>query len=265
MGMADLRVWITKPLVVAVAWVLAVAGAATAGVFAYQTSTRADRIDALEADVAEMEDSLAETEAAAAEAEATAEELASQVEELDERATRLGRANRKLKKQSVALERRMGAGACSAAGLDSEPAAQPGLPAGVAEMRAAIVRAATDCDYEELASLALAGDSEFIFSFGGGEDPAAFWRSEEGFGHRPLWFLVRLLDLPFRTLPPSTFVWPSAFGYGDWTSIPEPDKEALGAVYDADDLAGFAEFGGYIGYRVGITRRGDWTFVVAGD
>lgn len=202
-----------------------------------------------------------------AEMEAAAEELASRAEGLEKRAARLERANRKLEKQNLALERRMEAAsaACSADGLESVPAAQAGLPAAVEDMRAAIVRAASDCDYEELASLALAGDSEFIFSFGGGDDPAEFWRAEEEFGNRPLWFLVRLLGLPFRTLPPSTFVWPSAFGYGDWVSIPEADKDALGTVYDAEDLAGFAEFGAYIGYRVGITRNGDWTFVVAGD
>ena len=48
-------------------------------------------------------------------------------------------------------------------------------------------------------------------------------------------------------------------------SVPEADKEVLRALYDEDDFATFSDFGGYIGYRLGITENGEWSFFVAGD
>ena len=47
--------------------------------------------------------------------------------------------------------------------------------------------------------------------------------------------------------------------------MPEADKEVLRALYDEDDFATFSDFGGYIGYRLGITENGEWSFFVAGD
>ncbi len=156
---------------------------------------------------------------------------------------------------------------CSAGGLSSSPVAQSGLPGPVAEMRLGIVEAATACDFEGLADLALAGDPEFIFSFGGGDDPAAFWQDEEDAGNRPLEFLVKILDLPFGTIQVdgTTYVWPSAGAYGDWDEVPRDDQRALRAVYGGKDLAAFRKFGAYVGYRIGITESGDWIFFVAGD
>ncbi len=60
-------------------------------------------------------------------------------------------------------------------------------------------------------------------------------------------------------------MWPSAYGYGDWNSVPAEDKEALESVYDQAMLDSFAEFGAYAGYRIGIAASGEWRFFVAGD
>ena len=49
----------------------------------------------------------------------------------------------------------------------------------VAEMRLAIMEAAIDCNYDELAELALAGRAEFTYSLGGGDDPGGRWREAE--------------------------------------------------------------------------------------
>lgn len=60
-------------------------------------------------------------------------------------------------------------------------------------------------------------------------------------------------------------MWPSAFAYDEWAAAPEEDKDALRPLYTEENFEGFARFGGYIGYRVGITEQGEWIFFVAGD
>ena len=159
-----------------------------------------------------------------------------------------------------------GDASCSAAGLSARP--QDALPAPVAATRRRIVEAATQCDLTALARLARAGSSQFTYSFGGGTDPASYWRQEEAAGREPLRLLVELLDRPYRQVQvagSSQLVWPSAFAYDDWASVPAEDREALRPVYDEEDFAGFAEFGAYVGHRIGIAPDGDWLFFVAGD
>ena len=85
----------------------------------------------------------------------------------------------------------------------------------VAEMRLAIMEAAIDCNYDELAELALAGRAEFTYSFGG--DPS------------------------------------------------DADWEDVGELHNEEEIASMKEFGGYVGYRVGMTKDGDWAFFVEGD
>ena len=156
--------------------------------------------------------------------------------------------------------------ACSAAGLSASP--QEGLPPPVRATRDRIVAAATRCDLDELAEIALTGSSSFTYSFGGGDDPASYWQQEEEVGREPLRLLVQLLDRPYRQVPGDgspQFVWPSAFGYDDWASVPDVDRQALRPVYDDRDLEQFERFGAYVGHRIGINRSGSWLFFVAGD
>ena len=163
-----------------------------------------------------------------------------------------------------------GAAMCSA-GEAGKPGSQEGLPDAVADMRTKIIAAALVCDYSTLEELALAGDSTFTFSFGGGTSPAAHWREleEAPGGPDPMRYLVGLLNRPYRLqdIPDGEdqYVWPSAFAYDSWEEVPEADKEALKPLYTEDDFEGFEQFGSYAGYRVGITADGDWRFFVAGD
>lgn len=81
-------------------------------------------------------------------------------------------------------------------------------------------------------------------------------------------YLVELLDRPHAVVEDAEgrqFVWPSAFAYDDWAAVPDEDLEALRPLYGDDDFATFQEFGGYIGYRIGITEAGDWLFFIVGD
>jgi hypothetical protein len=47
--------------------------------------------------------------------------------------------------------------------------------------------------------------------------------------------------------------------------VPEADREALRPLFEDADLAEFARFGSYFGYRVGILADGTWSYFVAGD
>jgi hypothetical protein len=139
------------------------------------------------------------------------------------------------------------------------------LPEPVVQTLGGITLFGSRCWFDELAGMA--GD-DFTASFGGG-DPVELWASEEEQGVEPMHALMRILDMPHGTIELEDglmYIWPAAAAHdGDWDSVPEEDKEALRTLYDEDDFATFADFGGYIGYRLGIAENGDWSFFVAGD
>ncbi len=132
--------------------------------------------------------------------------------------------------------------------------------------------AARLCDWGALDILI--GDRPISVTFGEPPaDPVSWLRDAEERGEQPMWWLARTLQLPASPgraseVEPGTaapWVWPSAFAAESWEAVPEADRQALLEVYDQEDLAGYAEFGGFIGYRVGIDADGSWLFFVAGD
>lgn len=158
--------------------------------------------------------------------------------------------------------------ACSADALSSVPDDDAGLPPPVAAMRHELVRAATECDYRRLQELAAAGSRDFAFSFGDVGGAANHWqRLEEQGAGRPLRRLVQLLNLPHGTIGEDLTLsaWPLAFTFERWDDVPVAERERLGRLYGDAELRRFADFGSYIGYRVGITADGEWLYFVAGD
>lgn len=152
---------------------------------------------------------------------------------------------------------------CSAAG-SSRPGPQADLPSAVADKRAAILAAALACDLDGLAALT---GPDFTVSFGGG-DPVDVWEAAEATGDGPMRFLVELLAMPYatQTIDDRTiYVWPSAFAAESWADVTAADREALAKLYDEQAMTSFEQFGGYIGYRIGIDQDGEWMFFVAGD
>ena len=120
---------------------------------------------------------------------------------------------------------------CSAANGGTELEQPDDMPDTVYRMALTIARAATACDYAELAELA--GD-EFQFSFGGvtgGDAAAEEWKAAEERGEPVLRTLHDLLIGPYE-FDGTRFVWPS-------TNTTE--------------------------YRAGIDTDGNWLFFVAGD
>ncbi len=154
---------------------------------------------------------------------------------------------------------------CSAQGESAEVGPQD-IPEAVAAKRKAVAAAAAACDYAELDKLAAPG-----FKAGFGDEsgpPSMTWRQFEASGEEPMRFLVGMLQRPVRVAPnmsPTAYAWPSAFTYDSWAAVPEADKEALRPLYDDEDFKGFADFGGYIGWRTTIEESGSWDFYVAGD
>lgn len=153
---------------------------------------------------------------------------------------------------------------CSADGR-AQPEPQEGLPEAVEATRQAIAAAAISCDYEQLA--ALLGDGNY--SFGDGGDPAGFWRQMEESGDAPMWFLVEMLNQTWLedtgvAGPVTIFVWPDFFVLA-WDDLTIGEVDYLVGVYGQEAVDGWAEFGSYAGWRVGISSEGEWLSFVAGD
>ncbi len=99
--------------------------------------------------------------------------------------------------------------------------------------------------------------------------PLRLLASAEARGERPLWYLARLLELPYGVQAPAggseaapTYLWPAAAtgDEDDWSAISEA------GLYSEEELEAMQRAGsGYLGYRLGITAEGDWLFLVAGD
>lgn len=156
-------------------------------------------------------------------------------------------------------------GSCSGGLYYPSTYPQEDLPEAVVQTLGKITLFGSRCWFDDLELVA--GDG-FTASFGGG-DPSDLWTRQEENGEQPMYQLMRILDMPHGTVDLGDqlmYVWPSAAAFdGPWDEMPDVDKEPLRALYDEEDFADFASFGGYIGYRIGITADGDWSFFVAGD
>ena len=153
---------------------------------------------------------------------------------------------------------------CSAAAMGVGLLTQFGLPEAVETMRESIHFEAMDCDYGDLEDLALAGEETFTFTFGSGEGgAAAYWRAAEAEGRPVLGTLVTILNMPYGRNG-DIYVWPFAATL-DFQALTSDQEDLLGQYFSSDDIREWRSFGGYLGYRVGITEAGDWLFFVAGD
>lgn len=156
-------------------------------------------------------------------------------------------------------------GSCSGHREYSDGVLRAELPDPVVQTLGRILLFSNRCWFNELAGVAT---DNFTASFGGG-DPAQLWASQEENGDEPMYALMRILAMPFGTIELEDglmYGWPAAAAHdGDWDAVPEADKEALRTLYNDDDFVVFSDFGYYVGYRLGITENGDWSFFVAGD
>lgn len=163
-------------------------------------------------------------------------------------------------------------GNCSGEGLEP-PAPDPDLPEVVEATRQAIATAAIACDWAALDLLIDEGN--FSYSFGDFEDPIGFWEELEGDSlGEPMRFLVQTLKMPWVADPtgesidgdePSDwYIWPDAFPML-WEDVTEAQREALRSLYNDQDFEGFANIGGFAGYRLALDEAGNWRYFIAGD
>jgi hypothetical protein len=149
--------------------------------------------------------------------------------------------------------------------VTTEPAPPKELPTPVEETRQAIIAAAESHDYEALAALIPA--SGFTYSYGGPAEGGAvgYWQDLEEGGETPLATMGGLLALR-HTRAGDIYVWPWAYDK-DPADLTDDQKETLAAAGAAsvEQLDQMAEFGHYLGWRLGIRRDGTWMFFVAGD
>jgi hypothetical protein len=138
-----------------------------------------------------------------------------------------------------------------------------GLPQAVEQTRQEILRAAETRDLDALGRLAA---PPFRYTFG--EDvpggPVAHWTElEETTDEQPLETLAEILRMPYA-LQHGLYVWPFAFVTPPAELTPY-ERELLAPIADDETIAGWVEFGGYIGWRAGISPAGRWQYYIAGD
>ncbi|RME95754.1 MAG: hypothetical protein D6773_18070 [Alphaproteobacteria bacterium] len=144
------------------------------------------------------------------------------------------------------------------------------LPAPVKAMYEAILSAARSGELEALRPVIEKNGGPPEFSFGGGNDAIAHWResSADKKGREILAILVNLLSMPFVHVNAGTrndmYIWPY-LAEADLDKLTPAQEVDLYRLVSPQEAKTMAEFGGYIWYRLGISREGRWLFFVAGD
>lgn len=152
---------------------------------------------------------------------------------------------------------------CSASGLGLGLFPQLGLPYAVAQTRQTIFEAAAGCDFDALEAFAEAGGG-ISFSFGApGGVPAPYWRAAEQSGDPVMATLVKILNMPYGQVE-GNYVWPFAHAL-DFSGLTDEQRRLLKQYFSDEDIESWVDFGGYTGYRVGISQEGKWLYFVAGD
>lgn len=144
------------------------------------------------------------------------------------------------------------------------------LPDPVRKKREDILAAARSGDLEKVAAVMKAGASMPVISFGGEDDPVAFWKAAfpESDGLEALATLIEILESPFVHLdkgtPQEAYVWPYFHSMPLDKLTPEQRVELFKLV-TAFDWKQMQTFGAYNFFRAGIAPDGTWQFFVAGD
>ena len=155
---------------------------------------------------------------------------------------------------------------CSAGGRTQAPVTGTDLPEPTVTTAEFLVDAAVRCDEQLLATAATESGTKLTF---GDADPTTFFGLPETEHDLYATIVTLLTELPPAAqahTDPVAHVWPRVA-----TEAFADDDAAWQEVVDAGLLeAGRADRmrqagSGYLGWRIGITADGDWTFLVAGD
>jgi hypothetical protein len=144
------------------------------------------------------------------------------------------------------------------------------LPDKVRLSRERILEAARSGDPAKLVTVMQSNVTMPVFSFGGDNDPLAFWKASypDSEGIEALAILINVLEAPFVHLDRGTgqemYIWPYFYALPLDSLTPE-QKVELFRLVTGIDWKEMQQFGAYIFYRVGIAPDGVWHFFVAGD
>jgi hypothetical protein len=144
------------------------------------------------------------------------------------------------------------------------------LPDKVRLSRERILEAARSGDPAKLVTVMQSNETMPVFSFGGDNDPLAFWKASypDSEGIEALAILINVLEAPFVHLDRGTgqemYIWPYFYALPLDSLTPE-QKVELFRLVTGIDWKEMQQFGAYIFYRVGIAPDGVWHFFVAGD
>ena len=159
----------------------------------------------------------------------------------------------------VLTDQTLPAGRCSADGLSVGPLDNDGLPSPVARTRQALLDAAVACDFRAFNQRAV--DDATDLRFEGAAFPVQDWRRKERRGDAVVAPLARLLALsPARVQDGNRrlFVWPDAVEWPAADVAPGSSRADLEAAVGPDGVFGWAEAGGYSGWRLAISANGRW-------
>ncbi len=144
------------------------------------------------------------------------------------------------------------------------------LPEPVKKMRERILEAARSGNIDAMHPIVEMNELKPTVSFGGANDPVAYWKqtSGDGQGREIMAIMIEILQMPYARTDAGTsnemYVWPylAVLPLDKLTPSQQVD---LYRLMTPDEAKTMKEFGGYIHYRLGIGREGTWHFFVAGD
>jgi hypothetical protein len=148
---------------------------------------------------------------------------------------------------------------CSADGMPVGTPDSDGMPDAVARRRQQLIDAAVNCDYRELGRIARQTGVDLRFE--GEVVPVRQWREREHDGIailRPLAGLLGLAHVRRTVDGVEAFTWPNAVEWPFSDVADERDRRDLLEVVGEGGIFGWAEAGGYSGWRVTIGPRGEW-------
>ena len=148
---------------------------------------------------------------------------------------------------------------CSADGMVVGPVDSDGLPSPVAARRQELIDAAVACDYRELGRLARQDGVDIRFE--GEVVPVSQWRERERDGIailRPLAGLLGLASTRQDTEDGELITWPTAVDWPDADAADAGERADLLEVVGEAGIFGWAESGGYAGWRTSIAPDGTW-------
>jgi hypothetical protein len=138
------------------------------------------------------------------------------------------------------------------------------LPELVAQTYQQLYQSAQNQDWDAISTLADPTQLRYTFGYDPDNNPVAYWQQYEP---DILSIVPAILDQPYDIIELGDYriyTWPAVFTKeaSQWT---DDDLTALQNIASPEEIVMYQEFGGYIGYRIGISDDGTWSYLIAGD